>query len=79
MSLNRIYVIHVQITLPAKVNVEIDLMVYLQDLGSSSMLHILFVSKVLSMLRYLKLLVQKETESTENTFRTVWLLLIEVS
>ena len=58
---------------------ETDLTVPPQDQDSSSMLHTLFVNKALFMLRYLKLLPLKETESTENTFRTVWLLLIEVT
>lgn len=68
-----------QITLSAKEKAETDLTVPTRDQGSSSMLHTLFVNKALFMLRYLKLLVQKETESTENTFRTVWLSLIEVT
>jgi len=77
--LNWTYVIPAQITLSAKEKAETDLTVPPRDRGSSSMLHTLFVNKALFMLRYLKLLVQKETESTENTFRTVWLSLIEVT
>ena len=79
MTLNLICVIHVQVTLFVKGKTETELMVHLPKQLSSSMLHILFVSKALSMLKYPKLLPLKETESTGNAFRTVWLLLIEAT
>ena len=71
--------IYVQITLFVKEKAETDLMVHLQDLVSSFMLHILFVSKALSLLKYPGLLHLKETESTRNTFRTVRLLQIKAT